>query len=124
MINMIKEVADLLNATRSTVETLKFLQKQKRWYVALRFTALLIHVNAFEYLNSFVLRVPCAKEKDFLYGIFAQLEGAWEASEDSAKDLIFAALDGSLVPIASRSESGRVRAWVKSIAKTLGYMQW
>ena len=124
MINVIKEVADLLNTTRSTAETLKFLQKQKSWYVALRFTALLIHADAFEYLKSFVLRVPCLKDKDFLCGIFAQLEGAWEAGEDSARDLIFRILDEHLVPIGSKSEHGRVRAWVISIANTLHHIQW
>ena len=124
MIKVIKEVADLLNATRSTAETLKFSQKQKSWYVALRFTALLIHANAFEHLKYFVLRVPCLKEKDFLCGIFAQLEGAWEAGEGSARDLIFGILDEHLVPIGSKSEHGRVRAWIISIANTLRHIQW
>ena len=124
MIKVIKEVGDLLNATRNTAETLKFSQKQKSWYLALRFMALLIHANAFEYLKYFVLRVPCLKEKDFLCGIFAQLEGAWEASEDPARNLIFGILDEHLVPIGSKSEHGRVRAWIKSIANTLRHIQW
>ena len=124
MINVIKEVADLLSAARSPAESLKLSQKQKSWYVALRFTALLIHANAFEYLKDFIFRVPCLKEKDFLCGIFAQLEGAWKAGEDSARDLIFGILDGPLVLIAAKSEYSRVRAWVKSIANTLGYVQW
>ena len=124
MINVIKEVADLSNATRSTAETLKFSPKQKSWYVALRFTALLIHANALEYLKTFVLRVPCLKEKDFLCGIFAQLEGAWKAGEDSARNLILRILEEHLVPVGSKSEHGRVRAWVISIANTLHHIQW
>ena len=124
MIDVIKEVADLLNAIKSTAKTLKFSQKQESWYVALRFTALLIHANAFEYLKDFVLRVPCLKEKNFLCGIFAQLKGAWEAGEASARDLIFGILDEHLVPIGSESEHGRVRAWVISIANTLHHIQW
>ena len=124
MINVIKEVVDLSNATRSTAETLKFSQKQKSWHVALRFTALLIHANALEYLKILVLRVPCLKEKDFLCGIFAQLEGAWITGEDSARKLIFGILDEHLVPIGSKSQHGRVRAWVISIANTLHHIQW
>ena len=122
--DLINCMIDLLNATRNTSESLKFPQKQKSWYVALRFTALLIHANAFGYLKNFVLRVPCLKEKDFLCGIFAQLEAAWETGGDSARNFILGVLDGSLVQIASESEYGRVREWVKSIANTLGHMQW
>ena len=124
MIDVSKKAADFLSASRSTAEALKLSHKQKSWYVALRFTALLIHANAFEYLKDFVLRVPCLKEKDFLCGIFAQLEGAWGAGEDSARDLIVAILDEHLVPIGSKSKHGRVRAWVISIANTLHHIQW
>ena len=124
MIDVSKKAADFLSASRSTAEALKVSHKQKSWYVALRFTALLIHANAFEYLKDFVLRVPCLKEKDFLCGIFAQLEGAWGAGEDSARELIFGILDEQLVPIGSKSEHGRVRAWIKSIANTLHHIQW
>ena len=124
MIDVSKTVADLLNASRSTAEALKFSQKQKSWYVALRFTALLIHANAFGYLKDLVRRLPCLNEKGFLCGIFAQLEVAWEAGEDSARTIIFEILDGHLVPIASKSKHSRVRAWVISIAKTLTHIQW
>ena len=124
MIDVSKKVADLLSASRSTAEILKFSQKQKSWYVALRLTSLLIRANAFEYLKELLRRVPCLKEKDFLCGIFAQLEGAWEAGEDSARDLIFGILDEHLVPIGSKSEHGRVRAWVISIANKLDHIQW
>ena len=124
MIDVSKKVADLLNASRSTAEALKFSQKQKSWYVALRFTALLIQADAFEYLNDFVRRVPCLKEKGFLCGIFAQLEVAWEASEDSARKIIFDILDKQLVPIGSELKHGRVREWVISIAKTVRHDQW
>ena len=124
MIDVSKKVADFLNASRSTTEALRFSQKQKSWYVALRFTALLIHANAFGYLKDFFSRVPCLEEKGFLCGIFAQLEVAWEAGEDSARTIIFEILDEHLVPIGSQSKHGRVRAWVISIANTLHHIQW
>ncbi|KAK0506992.1 hypothetical protein JMJ35_010692 [Cladonia borealis] len=124
MIDVSKKAADLLNASKSTAEVLKFSQKQKNWYVALRFTALLVHANAFGYLKDFVCRVPFLEEKGFLCGIFAQLEVAWEASEDSAREIIFDILDKHLVPIGSESKHGRVRAGVRSIANTLHHIQW
>ena len=85
---------------------------------------MLIQADAFEYLNDFVHRVPCLKEKGFLCGIFAQLEVAWEASEDSARRIIFDILNKHLIPIGSESKHGRVRAWVRSIANTLDHIQW
>ena len=124
MIDVSKKAADFLSASRSTAEALKFSHKQKNWYVALRFTALLIHVNGFGYLKDFVSRVPCLEEKAFLCGLFAQLEVAWEAGEGSARTIIFEILDNYLVPIGSQSNHGRVREWVISIANTLRHSQW
>ena len=67
---------DLFNATRSTAKAFSPSQKQKSWNAALRFITLLIQAIVFEYLKEYVPQVLCRKNKGFLCGIFAQLEGS------------------------------------------------
>ena len=124
MVDVVKDLSSLISSLASAVDSIKLLQKQKSWYVALRFTDMLIQAEALLHLQSFVQKVPCGREKEFLCGTFAQLEQAWEAGIPSAREKIAKFLQEHLIPIGSASDHWRVQEWVKLIADTLGRSDW
>ncbi|KAK4040266.1 armadillo-type protein [Parachaetomium inaequale] len=124
MVDVVKALSGLADTFRGAAEGVKLLQKQKSWYVALRFTDMLIQARAFNYLEEFVGNVPCHHEKEFLCGLYAQLERAWEAGDSSAKQQIIQLLEQNLVPAGYKSAHPRVHEWVKLVAVTLGRPDW
>ncbi|KAK3307826.1 armadillo-type protein [Chaetomium strumarium] len=124
MVDVVKALSGLVDTFGGAAEGVKLLQKQKSWYVALRFTDMLIQARAFNYLEEFVGNVPCHQEKEFLCGLYAQLERAWEVGDSSAKQQIVQLLEQNLVPAGCKSAHPRVREWVKLVAVTLGRPDW
>ncbi|KAH7120447.1 hypothetical protein B0J13DRAFT_612794 [Dactylonectria estremocensis] len=124
MVDVVKALSGLVDSLGGAVEGMSFLQKQKSWYVALRFTDMLIQAKAFNSLEHFLREVPCRQEKEFLCGIFAQLEQAWETRDPSAEGQIVRFLERVLVPVESKSTHRRVCEWVKLVADTLGRSDW
>ncbi|KAH6971507.1 hypothetical protein BKA56DRAFT_677610 [Ilyonectria sp. MPI-CAGE-AT-0026] len=124
MIDVVRAVSGLANSLGDTADGVRFVQNQKSWYVALRFTDMLIQAKAFKSLEDFLSKVSCSKEKEFLCGIFAQLEQAWETGDPSFKGQIVDFLERVLVPAGSESPYPRVFEWVKLVAHTLGRSDW
>ncbi|EXK26024.1 hypothetical protein FOMG_17385 [Fusarium oxysporum f. sp. melonis 26406] len=124
MVDVIRALSGMVDNWGGMIEGVKILQKQKSWYVALRFTDMLIQAKAFNFLEDLLLKVPCRQEKEFLCGIFAQLEQAWAIGDASAKNQIDKFLDQVLIPLGSKSAHQRVREWVKLVANTLGRPDW
>ncbi|KAL5592490.1 hypothetical protein FOBRF1_013516 [Fusarium oxysporum] len=124
MVDVVSALSGLVDSLKGAAEGVSFLQKQKSWYVALRFTDMLIQAKAFKSLKDFLLKVPCRQEKEFLCGIFAQLEQSWQTSNSPVKEKIDEFLDQVLVPVESKSSHRRVCEWVKLVADTLGRANW
>ncbi|KAF9770479.1 hypothetical protein IL306_011985 [Fusarium sp. DS 682] len=124
MVDVVSALSGLVDSLGGAAEGVSFLQKQKSWYVALRFTNMLIQAKAFNSLKEFLLKVPCRQEKEFLCGIFAQLEQSWETADSLVKEQIDKFLDQVLVPVESKSPHRRVCEWVKLVADTLGRSNW
>jgi hypothetical protein len=85
---------------------------------------MLIQVNAFSYLKSFVELAPCREGKEFLCGLFTQLEQAWESGTLPIKEEIVRFLRNVLVLLGSESKHQSVQEWVKLVANTLGQYDW
>ncbi|EXK77341.1 hypothetical protein FOQG_17945 [Fusarium oxysporum f. sp. raphani 54005] len=124
MVDVVRVLSGLVDNLGGVVEGVKLLQKQKSWYVALRFTDMLIQAKAFNSLEDFFLKVPCRQEKEFLCGISAQLECAWRIGDPFVKGQIDKFLGQVLVPLGSESTHQRVREWVRLVANTLGRSDW
>jgi HEAT repeat protein len=90
--------------------------KQKSWYVALRYTDMLLQAQAFEKLEEFTKQVPCREEEAFLCGLCSQLEQAWNVGNPTTRDRV---LDLIKTRIQVWSKSPRVQEWVRMVAITL-----
>lgn len=124
MIDVVRALHGLANSLGATADGVRFLQNQKSWYVALRFTDMLIQAKAFKSLEEFLSKVPCSKEGEFLCGIFTQLQEAWETGDPSVKEQIVDFLERVLIPAGSQSPHQRAFGWVKLVANTLGRPDW
>lgn len=83
MVEVVQSISDNVEHTRGITEAVNKQRKSKRWYVALRYTDMLIEARAFAGLKQFIQDVPCRQGIDFLCGLCAQLEHAWEAAANS-----------------------------------------
>jgi hypothetical protein len=92
--------------------------KRKGWYIALRFTDMLIQSKAFESLDDLFNKLPCKKDEDFLCGFYAQLELSW--SKGRHRDDILRFCENTLNPAASASKYQRVHKWVDAMSMTVG----
>ncbi|KAF4624600.1 hypothetical protein G7Y89_g13570 [Cudoniella acicularis] len=108
MVTIVKAVPDVKGGIGSVVQGTKLPQKQKSWYVALRFTDMLIYAEAFKDLENFVVKVPCT----------------WEVGNSSAKNKIVQFLEDFLIAKALKSKQDFVLEWVQLIAETLGQSDW
>ncbi|KPM36932.1 hypothetical protein AK830_g9636 [Neonectria ditissima] len=124
MVEVVRALSGLASSLETTTEGVRYLQKQKSWYVALRFTDMFIQAKAFDCLKDFLSKVPCRQEKEFLCGVFAQLENAWKSKETSVQGQIVQFLEQVLVPAGSKSIHRRVHEWVKLVADTMGRPDW
>ncbi|KAL8346291.1 hypothetical protein RB598_000276 [Gaeumannomyces tritici] len=124
MIDVVNALSGPVNSFGGATEAVKLRQKQQSWYVALRFTDMLLGARAFSYLKEFVGGVPCRLEKEFLCGLYAQLERAWENEEPGPKKQNVGLFDQVLAPMGCESGHRRVYAWVKLVAGTLGQLHW
>ncbi|GAB1315795.1 Armadillo-type protein [Madurella fahalii] len=127
MVDVANAVSGLVNSLGGAAEAVKLRQKQKSWYVALRFTDMLLEAKAFSHLEKFIKTVPCRSEKEFLCGLYAQLELAWKTEDretEGHKHQIVQLFDQVLVPIGCESRHRRVYEWVKLVADTLGQPHW
>jgi len=69
----------------NVVGSMGYLSKNKWWYVALRYTGLLIEAQAFRMLQHSIEKQPYYKEEYFWCGLYAQLENAWEIGDPTVK---------------------------------------
>ena len=122
MPTLVKSIIDLINGLGVVADGMKFLPKQKDWYFALRYTDMLIQAGAFSKLEEFILHVPCREEKEFLCGLYAELEQAWETGSSFLKGQVVGLLERVLVPVGSKYQ--RVQEWGKLVADTLQRSNW
>jgi len=127
MVDVVKDLSGLISSLEGAAEAVKLRQKQKSWYVALRFTEMLLSARAFGHLNEFVAKVPCRSEKEFLCGLYAQLELALKSETQDTEEHehpIVRLLNQVLVPLGCSSRHPRVYEWIKLLADTLGQDHW
>ncbi|KLU87432.1 hypothetical protein MAPG_06432 [Magnaporthiopsis poae ATCC 64411] len=124
MVDVVNTLSGFVGSLGGAAEAAKFRQKQKGWYVALRFTDMLLSARAFSSLEHIVRAVPCRSEKEFLCGLYAQLERAWVAENPETKQRIVVIFDHVLAPMGCESHHRRVHEWVKLAADTLGKPEW
>lgn len=123
MIDVVKSVSELVADVKRGIKTLENRRSPKGWYIALRYSDMLIQAKAFMGLEAFIKGVPCRKEVDFLCGLYAQLEHAWDfftssysaSTEASRKELQHIA---GIVPApdGGSNDLKRVEAWREAIA--------
>ncbi|KAJ9613093.1 hypothetical protein H2200_003034 [Cladophialophora chaetospira] len=121
MVEAVKNVSDAYNDLGSAFRDGP--TRKRRWYLALRYTDLLINAEAFVNLKDFVDRVPCSQQKEFLCGLYAQLEQAW-GTVPSPKLKIVDFLENFLIPKGLESDDEIVHEWVKLVADTVGRPDW
>ncbi|KAL8366277.1 hypothetical protein RB595_004851 [Gaeumannomyces hyphopodioides] len=124
MVEVVKALSDLVSSLGDAAEAVKLHQKQNSWYVALRFTDMLLYAGAFHHLKELVRDVPCRDEKEFLCGLYAQLERAWVTADPEPQQQIVGLFDQVLAPMGCESRHRRVHEWVKLVAGTLGQLHW
>jgi hypothetical protein len=123
--SLVETTQELSNASqdmKSVLGAMKRLSKQRGWYVALRYTDMLIGAKAFKALKDFIQLKPCHEEEPFLCGLYAQLEQAWVTGDPSVKDKVVDLIEETI------SQGGgkyrRAQEWVRLIAETVGRSSW
>ncbi|KAH2345388.1 hypothetical protein KXW91_006727, partial [Aspergillus fumigatus] len=121
VIDVATDVYNVYNGIGMMAKGMKPLPKQKNWYVALRYTDMLIQAKAFRKLEEFIRGVPCCQGKEFLCGLYAQLEQAWKAGDSSMKAQVV-----ELLQLMNQTESKdqSVQEWRKLVADTLNRSDW
>lgn len=56
--------------------------KRNTWYLALRYTSMLIEAKAFKNLTDLLGKKPCDNQEAFFCGLYAQLERSWVTGDD------------------------------------------
>lgn len=120
IVNVIQSLSGLYGSTSSAGKGIKTLKKQKSWYVALRFTNMMIRSNARSQLEMLLPLVPCVEEKEFLCGLCAQLEEAWNTGNFSMREGVIPFLKDFLVEKGQHTKHPRVQEWVRLAAGTSG----
>lgn len=77
MVDVVEAISVAMSNLDAVKETVGKQRKRKIWYVALRYSDMLIQNRAFASLEFFLDNVPCRHDIDFLCGISAQLEQVW-----------------------------------------------
>jgi hypothetical protein len=119
IVNVIRNLSGLSGSISSATKGIKTLRKQKSWYVTLRFTNMLIHSNATSHLEKLLPKVPCVEEKEFLCGLCAQLEQAWNTGR-SLREGVIPVLKDFLIKKGQHTEHSRVQEWIRLVACTPG----
>lgn len=125
MIEAVKSFSELAAEIKG-VKTPERLRRTKGWYVALRYSDLLIQARSFSGLEVFIKQSPCRREVDFLCGIYAQLEHAWDVFTsgghgDASIDVTKTALRHIVAilppPEGSTNDLKHVEVWRDAIAE-------
>jgi HEAT repeat protein len=117
LISAMVDVVRELSSGFSDLRKIRGISKQKSWYIALRFTDMLIQSNAFNHLDKFLEKVPCRNEEDFLCGLYAQLELSWIRGFN--QDAIVRFCEHTVNPAASMSKYQRVQKWMVVMGMTV-----
>lgn len=107
---------------RNVVGNMADLSKSKGWYVALRYTSLLIEARAFRMLLDFIGQQRYDNEGHFWCGFYAQLEHAWAIGDPTVKGQIIDLLDQTIPQ--GKLQSSYVKIWTQLIADTFGQPHW
>jgi len=119
-------VPSLTESEWSTWKEMKSLKRPARWYIALRYTDMLIRGKALDHLESLLQNreLACRKDKDFLCGLGAQLDQAINTEGLSPNDRVVQILDEFLVQQGKTSKHPRVQEWVRLVTGTTGQPNW
>ncbi|OKL55213.1 hypothetical protein UA08_09516 [Talaromyces atroroseus] len=127
--DLIKSVGDIASDLYSIYDGvgsmamgMKRVPKPKNWYVALRYTDMLIRSAAWQKLEEFTRGVPCRREEAFLCGLYAQLEQAWVTGDSSVRDRVVDSIQ-STIPLVGRKHQS-AQEWVRLVADTVGQPGW
>lgn len=77
MVDVVESISVAVGNLKDAKEVASRHRKSKSWYVALRYSDMLVQNRAFESLKCFLDKVPCRHDINFLCGISAQLEQVW-----------------------------------------------
>ncbi|KAH0565556.1 hypothetical protein GP486_001052 [Trichoglossum hirsutum] len=120
--DLIKSVIDVAADVGITAKGTKPLPKQKDWYIALRYTDMLIQAGAFQKLEEFIQKVPCHQGEKFLCGVYSQFEQAWEAGDSSTKARIIEILQRTINQ--RQTKDPVIQGWRNLVADTLDRPDW
>ncbi|KAL1895477.1 hypothetical protein Sste5346_005285 [Sporothrix stenoceras] len=77
MVDVVESISVAVGNLNAVKDVVSKQRKCKSWYVALRYSDMLIQNKAFASLKCFLDKVTCRHDIDFLCGISAQLEQVW-----------------------------------------------
>ncbi|KZF19150.1 ARM repeat-containing protein [Xylona heveae TC161] len=121
LLNDLREAAQEAKVS-NFLEGMKSLSKKKGWYVALRYTDMLLKAQAFQMLQSFLKESPYYENEQFLCGLYSQLEQAWLSGDKLVKDRVIDLLTCTLTQ--PQNEEQQLRQWIGLIANTLDQPCW
>jgi hypothetical protein len=128
LISAIPKVMDEISKASdgiSTVMQALNVSRRKRWYLALRYTDLLVRSKAFEDLETLLGVLRCRYEEEFLCGLCAQLEEAWQSLENietDKKGIILRIVECHLLP--ARANRKNLQGWIRLVSGTFQQSQW
>ncbi|THC91705.1 hypothetical protein EYZ11_008830 [Aspergillus tanneri] len=87
--SLIEAAQDVHDASQiiknNVVESMGNLSKLKGWYMALRYTRMLIDAKDFQMLQDFIQQRRCGDEEPFWCGLYAQLEQTWVTGDEAIR---------------------------------------
>ena len=78
---LFETASGLFEAIESQDAILSLYSRQKSWYQALRYCDLFLRCKAWKLYRQVLEMIPCRNEKNFVCGVYAQIEDAWTAAE-------------------------------------------
>ncbi|KAK3379695.1 hypothetical protein B0T24DRAFT_522066, partial [Lasiosphaeria ovina] len=123
IVGVIREATQLSQSLSEATRGIGFLQRQKKWYLALRFTDMLINSHAFDHLERVLPEIPCGQEPEFLCGLCEQLERA-HTTDLRSRGRISDFVRDKLLNNMKTSKDKRVRKWVGLVAHTFSKPEW
>ncbi|CAK7231080.1 hypothetical protein SCUCBS95973_007791 [Sporothrix curviconia] len=127
MVGVVKSASESREAM-SDGGRLELRRKPRQWYIALRYTDLMIRDGAFTKLTEFLQHVPCRGKVEFLGGVYAQLERAWVLAAKTDGKIGPELAHGSIVDVVdllsthncSFGDRSLLDMWRTAVAMTIG----
>ncbi|KAJ5679176.1 hypothetical protein N7462_007420 [Penicillium macrosclerotiorum] len=122
MVGGVQRIYSASQESKDVVEALRALSRQEGWYVALRYSEILLTAGAYQMLEDFIQRSPCYDMERFWSGLLAQLERAWVGGSSHTKGSVKRVIEIAIPLI--KAKYGLAQRWIGVVADTLDQPTW